>query len=38
MLEIESHAQLGLFTQHTAEEIDIKLIREENKQEIPFEV
>ena len=38
MLEIESHAQLGLYTQHTAEEFDIKLIREENKQEIPFEV
>ena len=38
MLEIESHAQLGLYTQHTAEEFDIKLIREENKQEIPLEV
>ena len=38
MLEIESQVQLGLFTQHTAEEFNIKLIREENKQEITFEV
>ena len=36
ILDIEKGSKIGLYTQHTAEEFNMKVIKSEENKEIPF--